>query len=86
MPDTVAFFRRLGFEGDVHPSADYAILTRGTVELHFFTHAELHPVESSAMCYIRVTDVEALYQAFAAAQWVRPRNNEILKYFIRANF
>ena len=70
--DTVAFFRRLGFEGNVHGHGDYAILTRGTVELHFFTHHELRPAESSAMCYIRVSDVESIYLAFASAEL--PRN------------
>jgi catechol 2,3-dioxygenase-like lactoylglutathione lyase family enzyme len=66
--DTLTFFRRLGFEGTIHSHGDYAILARGTVELHFFTHTELRPAESSAMCYIRVSDVESIYQAFALAQ------------------
>ena len=66
--DTLAFYRRLGFEGKVHSHGDYAILVRGTVELHFFTHTELRPAESAAMCYIRVSDVESIYQAFALAQ------------------
>jgi hypothetical protein len=41
------------------------------VELHFFTHKELRPAESSAACYIRVSDVESIYQAFALAQLPR---------------
>jgi len=45
--DTLTFFRRLGFEGKIHSYGDYAILTRGTVELHFFNHRELHPAESA---------------------------------------
>lgn len=66
--DTVTFYHRLGFEGGAHPfSADYAILTRGPVELHFFTHKELVPSESSAGCYIRVADVEELHHAFATS-------------------
>lgn len=68
LSDTLAFFRRLGFEGEIHSHGDYAILTRGTVELHFFTHRELRPAESSAMCYIRVMDVDSVYRAFASAQ------------------
>lgn len=61
--DTVAFYRRLGFEGGAHPfDGGYAILTRGSVELHFFTHKDLVPAESSAGCYIRVRDVEAFYR------------------------
>ncbi len=68
LDDTLTFFRRLGFDGKIHGHGDYAILTRGTVELHFFTHRELIPAESSAMCYIRVSDVDTLYRAFASAE------------------
>ena len=71
LSDTLAFFRRLGFDGEIHGFGDYAILTRGTVELHFFTHRELRPAESSAMCYIRVSDVESIHRAFALAQLPR---------------
>lgn len=39
IPQTVAFYRQLGFVGDAHPhDAGYAILRRGDVELHFFAH------------------------------------------------
>ncbi len=70
--DTLVFFRRLGFDGKICGGGDtYAILTRGTVELHFFTHRELRPVESSAMCYIRVSDAEGIFRAFASAELPR---------------
>jgi len=69
MDGTLAFYGRLGFEGEVMGEGDsYAILTRGRLELHFFLHTELVPAESSAGCYIRVANVEALYQAFASAK------------------
>ena len=70
--DTLAFFRRLGFDGKIlgHPYS-YAILRRGTVELHFFTHEELRPAESNAGCYIRVSDVESIYRDFALAELPR---------------
>jgi len=71
LSDTLAFFRRLGFEGEIHSHGDYAIIRRGTVELHFFTHRELVPAESAAMCYIRVADVEGSYRAFASAELPR---------------
>jgi catechol 2,3-dioxygenase-like lactoylglutathione lyase family enzyme len=59
-----AFYRQLGFEGGAHAyNSQYAIFTRGAIELHFFTHRELVPAESSAGCYIRVQDVESLYKA-----------------------
>ena len=67
LDDTLAFYRRLGFEGGIHSHGDYAILTRGTVELHFFTHRDLDPAKSFAGCYVRVSDVESIYRAFATA-------------------
>ncbi len=64
----VEFYRRLGFEGGPHESdGSYAILHRGAVELHFFTHQTLAPAESHAGCYLRVQDVDAWYRAFAVA-------------------
>jgi catechol 2,3-dioxygenase-like lactoylglutathione lyase family enzyme len=69
---TVAFYRRLGFEGGAHQfNRDYAILRRGTVELHFFTYQELLPAESSAGCYIRVLDVDSIYRSFSSIQLPR---------------
>ena len=70
--DTLAFYRRLGFDGKICGADDsYAILCRGTVELHFFTHTELRPAESCAGCYIRVSNVESIYRAFASAELPR---------------
>jgi catechol 2,3-dioxygenase-like lactoylglutathione lyase family enzyme len=71
LSNTLAFFRRLGFDGKIHSFGDYAILRRGTVELHFFTHRELQPAESNAGCYIRVLDVDSIYRTFALAQLPR---------------
>lgn len=66
LPDTITFYRSLGFSGDVHPHGDYAILTRGAVEIHFFTHRDLQPAESFAGCYLRVSDVESFHRSAAA--------------------
>jgi catechol 2,3-dioxygenase-like lactoylglutathione lyase family enzyme len=61
------FYRRIGFEGGAHAfNSEYGILRRGAIELHFFTHKELVPAESSAGCYIRVLDVEPFYRACVA--------------------
>jgi catechol 2,3-dioxygenase-like lactoylglutathione lyase family enzyme len=69
---TVAFYKRLGFEGGPHEfNAEYAILRRGAVELHFFAHKELVPAESSAGCYIRVKDVKNVYNAFSSSKLPR---------------
>jgi len=70
--DTVAFYKRLGFEGGAHEqNSEYAILRRGAVEIHFFTHKELVPAESSSGCYVRVLDVQSIYRAFATSQLPR---------------
>ena len=72
MSATVEFYRRLGFEGGAHEfNSEYAILRRGAVELHFFTHKELVPAESSAGCYIRVLDVESIYRSISSSQLPR---------------
>lgn len=66
---TVAFYRQLGFDGGAHAlDSAYAILRRGDIEIHFFTHTELVPAESSAGCYLRVQDVESIYRACAAVR------------------
>ena len=64
---TLAFYRRRGFEGEIAaPTQDYAIVDRGSLELHFFLHDSLVPEESAFGCYVRVQDVETIFQAFAA--------------------
>ena len=66
---TLEFYRKLGFDGKIWGAPyQYAILTRGTLEIHFFTHSTLLPEESSVGCYLRVADVDGLHRAFAAAQ------------------
>ena len=69
---TVAFYKRLGFEGGPHEyDSAYAILRRGAIELHFFLHGGLVPTESSAGCYLRVLDVEEIYRACSSSQLPR---------------
>ncbi len=64
---TAAFYKAMGFEGGPHEhDANYAILCRGSIELHFFAHAELKPEDSWAGCYIRVADVNPIYEAISA--------------------
>lgn len=68
----VAFYHRLGFGGGAHAfNSDYAILRRGSVELHFFAYKALVPAHSTAGCYIRVLDVDDIYRAFSAVQLPR---------------
>jgi catechol 2,3-dioxygenase-like lactoylglutathione lyase family enzyme len=66
--DTLRFYRRLGFDGKIWGDPHfYAALTRGSVEIHFFTHPELEPANSWAGCYIRVQNIDEFYDAFAKA-------------------
>ena len=69
LPKTLAFYQQLGFQGNIlGESDDYAILRRGALEIHFFFHGTLQPPESAFGCYLRVSDVETIYRAFALAQ------------------
>ena len=66
--NTRDFYRKLGFNCKIWGAPHfYAILTRGSVEIHFFTHTKLDPAESSAGCYIRVQNVDGIYEVFAKA-------------------
>lgn len=66
--NTRDFYRQLGFDGKLWGAPHfYGTLTRGSVEIHFFTHSELDPAESSAGCYVRVQDADGIYQQFAKA-------------------
>lgn len=65
---TVDFYKALGFQGGAHEAdSAYAILRRGAIEIHFFSHADLVPADSWAGCYLRVQDVDSIYLAFASA-------------------
>ncbi|NJP12190.1 MAG: VOC family protein [Leptolyngbyaceae cyanobacterium RU_5_1] len=68
LQDTIEFYVRLGFQNDTDPAHReyYAILRRGEIELHFFPMPELIPAESYAGCYLRVSNVNELFQEFAA--------------------
>ncbi len=51
-------FRQFG--GD-YP--DYLMLVRDDIELHFFLHRELDVLQNDGMCYIRVSNIEELYDS-----------------------
>lgn len=63
---TIDFYRKLGFNGEVVGDG-YAILTRGSIELHFFAHPELKPEECYSGCYIRLRDVDRIWAQLSAA-------------------
>jgi hypothetical protein len=71
LSDTLNFYRRLGFDGFIHSYGDYAILMRGTLELHFTTQRGIKPEKSVSCCYLRVSKVDALHWEFTQANLPR---------------
>ncbi len=66
--ETAAFYARLGFDATIWDAPhSYAILTRDTVELHFFRLEGVDPSSSSSGCYIRVLNVDLTHGEFANA-------------------
>lgn len=63
---TAAFYERLGFVVEFRDD-NWMILSRGTLEIEFFPHPELNPRESWFSACVRVSDIEALHAAWAAA-------------------
>ena len=50
-------------------SADYEgylLVKKDNIEIHFFEHKELNPVENYGQVYIRVEHIETLYQTMLA--------------------
>ena len=69
LDQTLEFYAQLGFRAVfVQREPDtYAIVLRGTAEIHFFGLIELEPEFSNAGCYIRVKDVDQWYDDFCKA-------------------
>jgi catechol 2,3-dioxygenase-like lactoylglutathione lyase family enzyme len=70
LDETIDFYGVLGFKA-VFRTPDpggYVILRLGTLELHFFHWPELNPGATYSGCYLRVSDVDATYEQFAAAR------------------
>ncbi|NQX36948.1 bleomycin resistance protein [Herbiconiux sp. VKM Ac-2851] len=63
---TEAFYGAFGF-GRVFRDEGWMILARGGVQLEFFPAPGLDPYSSSAMCTVRVGDVDELYSAIRAS-------------------
>lgn len=64
--ETLEFYRALGFAVISQQSGpnNYAVVKRGDIELHFFSMKDYDPANSYSTCYVRVTDVDGLYQVF----------------------
>jgi catechol 2,3-dioxygenase-like lactoylglutathione lyase family enzyme len=58
------YVNTLGFEiFGTHQSTDYLMVQKDNIQIHFFEHATLNPLENYGQVYIRVKDIDALYQS-----------------------
>ncbi len=67
LPETLAFYRSLGFEvthEQTRPNV-YAATRRGDINLHFMGIKKLNPAEAYSACLVIVPEVERLHQTFA---------------------
>lgn len=66
IPKSVDFYQKLGFESryPINATTDYVILCRGSLEIHLSFFPEIVPSESHLACYLRVAQVDELFQAF----------------------
>lgn len=66
--DTLDFYRALGFEVTYRQERpnSYAVVQRGGIELQFFVLKALDPAQSYSTCYVLVSDVDTLYEAFTS--------------------
>jgi hypothetical protein len=67
--ETMNFYLRLGFENRGAPPEewDYLIIGRGDIELHFYGDPKVDPLTTSASCYLRVADADALHDEWQRA-------------------
>ncbi|WP_300669210.1 VOC family protein [Soonwooa sp.] len=60
--ETLDFYlKQLGFDM-ISDYGDYMILEKNNLEIHFFSYPSLEKEKSDFMLYIRVTDIETLYE------------------------
>jgi catechol 2,3-dioxygenase-like lactoylglutathione lyase family enzyme len=64
---TLAFYERLGFveQGSPWQTYRYLIVVREPHELHFYEDPGVDPLRTSAGCYLRVADADALHAEWA---------------------
>lgn len=63
---TEAFYSSFGFESTFRDDG-WMILTRGGLQLEFFSHPSLDPTKSDFMCSLRVADVDGLFEDIVRA-------------------
>lgn len=62
--EQVSFYEKLGFESvEVYTRPNpYAVMRYGTLEMHFYGSKKTVPSENPHMCYLRVDDVNRVYE------------------------
>lgn len=60
---TQAYYLQLGFSMSAD-YGDYLIIQKDSIEIHFFSFAELDPQANYGQVYIRTNDIDQLYQTF----------------------
>ena len=70
LDESIEFYGRLGFQLVYrHPELkDYVIVRRAKLELHLFHWPQLDTQTTFAGAYLRVKDVDELYEAFSTAR------------------
>ena len=70
-----------------HDYDGYLILKRDQIEIHFFQHNSLNPLENYGQVYIRVFEIDRLYHQFLNAQVsIHPNSPLELKPWMQKEF
>lgn len=59
---TKTFYETIGFQNSGGDYPDYLMVKKDHIEIHFFLFKELNPLENYGQVYIRVSEIENLYQ------------------------
>jgi hypothetical protein len=59
---TKRFYEIIGFQNSGGDYPDYLMVKKDHIEVHFFLFKELNPLENYGQVYIRVSEIEKLYQ------------------------
>ena len=62
--NTLDYYKTLGFAKFGFDFDGYLIMLKDGLEIHFFEFTELNPLENYGQIYIRVEQIENLYQTF----------------------
>lgn len=65
--ETLAFFERLGFTTEIYRVGSYGFVSRGGIELQYAANPDVDPFSTATMAYVRVADLQAVYDEFRAA-------------------